>query len=114
MKTQTPAAGAAATLEEIQASLHADARARLDANIHRDVTDFAGVQSFFEKGGKYPGWLEVNWSKPTGAALDGVVEKLKALKLTLRNVPQDAAPAEGACIFTGNPAVERVLVGRSY
>ena len=35
-------------------------------------------------------------------------------KLTLRNVPNDAAPASGACIFTGAPAVERVLVGRAY
>ncbi|RYE03731.1 MAG: proline--tRNA ligase [Sphingomonadales bacterium] len=105
---------AAAMLEEIQAGLHADARARMDANITRDVTDFAALQSFFEKGGKYPGWLEVEWSKPTGGDLDKVVEKLKALKLTLRNVPNDAAPATGACIFTGAPAVERVLVGRAY
>jgi len=29
-------------------------------------------------------------------------------------VPLDAAAATGACIFTGEPAVERVLVGRSY
>jgi prolyl-tRNA synthetase len=105
---------AAAMLEEIQSSLHADARARLNANITRDVTDFAGLQSFFEEGGKYPGWLEIEWSKPTGAELDKVVERLKALKLTLRNVPNDAAPASGACIFTGAPAVERVLVGRAY
>jgi len=56
----------------------------------------------------------VQWSKPTGAALDKVVERLKALKLTLRNVPADAAPVDGACVFTGDAAVERVIVGRSY
>ncbi|WP_066797469.1 aminoacyl--tRNA ligase-related protein [Sphingomonas soli] len=108
------AAQASALLEEIQAGLHADARARMHANIRRDVTDFVDLAAHFAEGTKYPGWLEVNWSKPTGAALDGVVEKLKALKLTLRNVPGDAAPANGACIFTGDPAVERIIVGRAY
>ena len=39
---------------------------------------------------------------------------LKGEKLTLRNVPNDADPADGTCIFTGEKAVERVLVGRSY
>jgi prolyl-tRNA synthetase len=39
---------------------------------------------------------------------------LKALKLTIRNTPLDAAAADGACVFTGEPAVERILIGRSY
>ncbi|MES2445104.1 MAG: aminoacyl--tRNA ligase-related protein [Pseudomonadota bacterium] len=105
---------AAAMLEDIQASLHAEARGRMDANITRDVSDFAGLEAFFDKGGKFPGWVEVSWAKPSGAELDAVAERLKGLKLTLRNVPLDTAPAEGACLFTGKPAVERVLVGRSY
>jgi len=107
-------AGTAAMLAEIQQALYADAKARLDANIVRDVTDFAGVEAFFAEGAKNPGFLEVQWSKPTGATLEKVVERLKALKLTLRNVPADAAPADGACVFTGEAAVERVIVGRSY
>ncbi|MBY8826696.1 proline--tRNA ligase [Hephaestia mangrovi] len=106
--------GATAMLEEIQGALHGEAKARLDANIARDVTDYAGLEAFFAKGGKYPGWVEVQWSRPTGAELDGVVEKLKALKLTIRNAPTDAAPADGPCLFTGQRAVERVLIGRAY
>jgi prolyl-tRNA synthetase len=51
----------------------------------------------------------VQWSKPEGAELDAVVERIKALKLTFRNVPLNAAPADGVCIFTGKPAVERIL-----
>jgi prolyl-tRNA synthetase len=74
----------------------------------------AAVEAHFAEDQRYPGWLEVQWSKPTGAALDAVVERLKALKLTVRNVPVDAAPADGACIFTGEPAVERVLLARAY
>jgi prolyl-tRNA synthetase len=101
-------------LESIQQALHAQARARMDANIRRDVTDFAGLEAAFAESNRYPGWVEVNWSKPSGAELDKVVERLKALKLTFRNVPGDAAAAEGACIFTGAPGVERILVARAY
>ena len=106
--------GAATLLADIQSGLFAEAKARLDANIHRDVSDFAAMERFFAESGPFPGWVEVEWSKPTGADLEAVDQRLKALKLTLRNVPEDAAPASGACIFTGAPAVERVLVGRSY
>ena len=105
---------AAAMLGAVQDGLFAEAKARLDANISRDVTDFAGLERAFAETQKNPGFVEVQWSKPTGDALDKVVERLKALKLTLRNVPMDAAPADGPCVFTGAPAVERVLVGRSY
>jgi prolyl-tRNA synthetase len=101
-------------LESVQSSLHAEARGRLEANIVRDVADFAGIEQAFAEGVKNPGWVEVQWSKPTGAALDAVGERLKALKLTIRNAPMDAAAVDGTCVFTGAPAVERVLVGRSY
>lgn len=105
--------GAGAMLEDIQRTIHAEAKARLDANIERGVADYAGLEAFFA-GKKYPGWVEVQWVRPTDAELDAVVEKLKALKLTIRNAPTGAAPADGACLFTGKPAVERVLIGRAY
>jgi prolyl-tRNA synthetase len=107
-------AGAGALLEAIQQGLYEEARARRDANITRGVTEWAAVVDHFENGGKYPGWVEVEWSKPTGDALEKVVETLKAVKLTIRNVPRGAAPASGACIFTGAPATERILVARAY
>lgn len=103
---------AASIIEDIQAQLYAEAKARIDANIYRDVAD---LRNFYDNNEKYPGWVEVQWSKPTGAALDVVIEQLKELKLTIRNVPQDAAPADGACyFFTGEAAVERILIGRAY
>ncbi|MFA5989976.1 MAG: aminoacyl--tRNA ligase-related protein [Sphingomonas sp.] len=107
--------GAAADmLAQVQQTLHAEARARLEANISRTVTDFAGLEAAFGEGVANPGWVEVEWARPTGDALDKVVERLKTLKLTLRNVPMGAAPATGKCVFTGEAAVERVLVGRAY
>ncbi|MCV0383405.1 MAG: proline--tRNA ligase [Erythrobacter sp.] len=100
-------------LADIQEGLLTAARERRDANITRGISDFAEVEAHFS-GSRYPGWVEVQWSKPTGAALDQVVERLKALKLTIRNVPMDAAPVDGPCIFTGDPAVERVLLAKAY
>ncbi|WP_287459536.1 aminoacyl--tRNA ligase-related protein [Sphingomonas sp.] len=104
---------AAALLEEIQSGLHAEARARLEANITR-VDDWAGVEAMFVESAAKPGWADVAWSRPTGAALDQVVERLKALKLTIRNAPVVLGETAGAGIYTGAPAVERVLIGRAY
>ncbi|MGB3712380.1 MAG: proline--tRNA ligase [Erythrobacter sp.] len=101
-------------LEDVQASLFERARERRDANITRGLGTWDDVVDFFASNGKYPGWVEVQWSKPTGKALDDVVEQLKSQKLTFRNVPKDSDPADGNCIFTGEPAVERILVARAY
>jgi len=107
-------ASAVADLEDIQQSLHAEATARRDARITRDVTTLDALAEFYGEDRRHPGWAEVQWSRPTGAALDAVVTRLKALKLTIRNTPMNAPAADGTCIFTGEPAVERVLIARSY
>ena len=103
-----------AMLEDIQGALHAQARAALHGGIV-PLDDWAAVETHFAEGVRNPGWVDVAWSRPTGAALDAIVERLKALKLTIRNAPMgQSRDASGACIFTGEAAVERVLVGRSY
>jgi prolyl-tRNA synthetase len=94
--------------------MFAEAHERRDANIERGIDSFDALAAFFAEDQRYPGWAEVQWSKPTGEALDKVAERLKALKLTFRNVPIGAEPASGACVFTGEPAVERILVARAY
>ena len=103
-----------AMLADMQSTMLVEARERREANIRRDVTDMETLASHFARDQKYPGWVEVQWAKPTGEALEKVVEKLKDLRLTLRNVPIDAVPVDGPCIFTGQPAVERVYVARAY
>lgn len=105
---------APALLAAIQAALFADAKARLDAAI-TPVADWAGVETMFADGQDNPGWAEVAWSRPAGASLDAVVQRLKALKLTIRNAPMTSGEeVTGACVFTGAPAVERVLIARTY
>lgn len=105
---------ATAELEDIQRSLHAKATERRDTQIERGVTDLAGLEAFFAEDKRYPGWVELAWSRPTGDALEGVVLKLKALKLTIRNTPMGGEPVSGTCPFTGEPAVERIYVARAY
>ena len=105
---------AAQMLADIQDALFEQAHARIKDNI-APVSDWAAIEAMFAEGQKNPGWADVAWSKPTGPALDTIVERLKALKLTLRNAPmgQTGHPGDN-CIFTGEAAVERVLVGRAY
>lgn len=105
-------AAVSSMLEDIQSGLYAEAKTRMEANIRRDVTDLAAHFKGDEAG--FAGWVEVQWAKPTGAALDKIVEQLKALKLTMRNSPLNAPAADSTCFFTGEPAVERILIGRTY
>jgi prolyl-tRNA synthetase len=107
--------GAVGLLEEIQAKLYAEAKARLDANIKSGVTDWKGVEDYYAGGDEdFKGWLKVSWSKPTGAALEAVDNKLKGLKLTIRNAPLQQPGAFAPCLFTGQPGVEEILIGRAY
>ena len=101
-------------LHDVQATLHVESMNRVKGNIV-PAADFAALEAHFADGVKNPGWVDVRWSKPTGPALDKVVERLKALKLTIRNAPMGQTGCDdGACIFTGEPAVERILIGRAY
>jgi len=103
---------AAETLADIEKSLFTEANDRLEANIRRDVTDLAAHYKGDEA--KFAGWVEVQWARPTGETLTKIVETLKGLKLTMRNAPLGAEPVDSSCFFTGAPAVERILIGRTY
>lgn len=102
-------------LMEIQHGLYAEAKARLDDSIKTGVTDWAGVESYFSGSDEeFKGWLKVSWSKPSGAELDKVDIKLKALKLTIRNAPLQQPDTFAPCLFTGAAGVEEILIGRAY
>jgi len=101
-------------LEDIQKQLHSEAKERMDTNITRDLAEYSEVEKFYQENKKYPGWLEVQWCRASGDELDKIEQKLKKLKLTFRNVPQESAPVDGKCIFTGKPAAERILIGKAY
>jgi prolyl-tRNA synthetase len=114
-------AKAPALLAEIQAALFAEAKGRLHDNIDTGVRTFDELAEYFgpaaddeDEGAAFRGWVRARWSRPTGAALEAVEERLKTLKLTLRNIPLEQGAPSGRCLFTGEPAVEDVLIARSY
>jgi prolyl-tRNA synthetase len=104
----------AAMLVDVERLLHTEATARRDAAI-RPVTSWAELEAHFTGGeDDVVGWVSCGWSRPTGAALEDVVKRLKALKLTARNTPLGGGVPDGACVFTGDAAVETILIGRTY
>ncbi|MGQ0457753.1 MAG: proline--tRNA ligase [Hyphomicrobium sp.] len=113
-------AKAQALLAEIQAGLYAEARARLDGNVVKGIAAFDGLEQYFgaaeaeDEAGTFKGWVEAPWSRPEGAELEAIADRLKALKLTIRNAPLAQGAAQGKCIFTGRAAKEYVLIARAY
>jgi len=113
-------AAAPALLADIQATLFAEAKARLDGNIATGMKTFDEVSAYFgvtdadDDAGPFRGWVRVPWSRPEGDKLEAVANKLKALKLTIRNAPLGQGLPNGTCIFTGDPAKEEVLIARAY
>ncbi|MET0179901.1 MAG: aminoacyl--tRNA ligase-related protein [Novosphingobium sp.] len=107
-------AAAADELECIQRELHDEAYLNTQRNIRRDIADFTALAELFGEDSAFAGWAELAWSRPTGAALEAIEARLKALKLTIRNTPLDGQAVSGACAFTGEAAVERIYVARAY
>jgi prolyl-tRNA synthetase len=104
-------------LETIQKDLFAEAKKRLHDNIISDLNSWEDVAHYYgtaDDDREFKGWARVSWSKPTGAALDEVGDRLKRLKLTIRNAPVDQPKSFGTCIFTGKPGVEEILIARAY
>ncbi|UPT61224.1 MAG: proline--tRNA ligase [Hyphomonadaceae bacterium JAD_PAG50586_4] len=110
-------AQAAGLLETTQAELYAEAKTRLDNNIRADFKTFADLEAYYgteETEGEFKGWARVHWARPSGDALEKVGERLKALKLTIRNAPASQPSSFGTCIFSGEQAVEEILIARAY
>jgi prolyl-tRNA synthetase len=107
-------------LKDIQTQLYAEAKARLDGNIITGIKSFDELSEYFgaaeadDEGGAFKGWVRVPWSRPEGAALEAIADRLKALKLTIRNAPRAQETVGGTCLFTGDPAKEYVLIARAY
>jgi prolyl-tRNA synthetase len=111
---------APALLKEIQNALFEDAASRLRANIQTDIGTLDELEAYFGPGEEdedteeIRGWVRASWSRPAGLTLDGVVDRLKALKLTIRNAPMEQLSTSGKCLFTGGPGVEDIIIARAY
>lgn len=104
-------------LKDIQSALHVEADARLKSNIRDDIQSFDQLADYFraeDEETTFRGWVRASWSRPSGAGLEAVEDKLKGLKLTLRNVPMEQPGTLKPCLFTGAPGVEDILIARAY
>ncbi|MBX9746659.1 MAG: proline--tRNA ligase, partial [Hyphomonadaceae bacterium] len=78
-------AQAAELLQTAQKELFEEAKARTESNIRDGFSTFADLERYYgtdDESGEFKGWARVCWSRPTGAALDEVSNRLKSLKLT--------------------------------
>ncbi len=113
-------AEAPALLEAIQAGLYAEAKTRFDSNVITNIATFDELAQYFgaaeadDEAGAFKGWVLAPWSRPEGASLEAIAERLKELKLTIRNAPLSQANASDRCIFTGQAAKERIFIARAY
>jgi prolyl-tRNA synthetase len=114
-------AEAAQVLTAIQVRLFAEAKTRLDSNIKSDVSNFAELEEYFGAAGdedeasEFKGWVRAPWSRPQGAALTEIEQRLKKLKLSIRNAPLGQSKGQpGKCLFTGERAEEEILIARAY
>ena len=108
-------------LAAIQSALYNEAKQRLTANIQRGSERFEQVVDYFgaaaeddEAHSGFKSWFRVPWCKPTGSVLDGINERMKTHKLTIRCAPLDQPQTFDKCIFSGKKAAEEIIIARAY
>lgn len=110
VKHPTPLAGleqaVADHLDRMQRELFEAAAARREANTHR-LDTWDEFLALYRDGG---GFAHCHHCGDT-ACEEAIQEETK---VTIRNIPLDAAPEDGACIRCGNPSQRRVLFAQAY
>jgi prolyl-tRNA synthetase len=91
-------------LAEIQGSLHDQALAFRDANVH-EPKDYEDFKEIVEEGWAYAWWCG------DGQCEESIQEETKA---TSRCIPLDQSGDEGKCIYCGKRATERAYFARAY
>jgi len=103
-------ASVAALLETIQGDLLAAAKARREANSHRNVTSYAQFKEIMEGPG---GFVYAGWNGDP--AIEAKVKE--ETKATIRVIPDPefrSAEAPRTCLVTGEPAKHEVIWAKAY
>jgi prolyl-tRNA synthetase len=114
LKTDLIVEEAGQRLEAIQKALHDAALQYRDANLRRDIQDFASFKEYFKKKSEFlsaggPGFVRAKWcGDPASLAV------LDDLAVTIRCIPFDQNGVPGKCVLTGRDAVTEAIFSRSY
>jgi prolyl-tRNA synthetase len=104
----------AATLDDIQATLLARARA-FRAEHTRKIDERGELYAFFTPRSADKPEIHGGFALCHLADDPAVEETLKRdLQVTVRCIPQDAEPEDGRCIMTGAPSKRRVVLAKAY
>ena len=101
-------------LASIQSGYLEEARARLQANIRKEITNFGEFKEFFtpqnlEKPEIHGGFVWGNWCGDSQAE-----DLLADLKVTIRCLPLGQETTVGKCIITGREAKCQALFAKAY
>ncbi|NLF32481.1 MAG: proline--tRNA ligase [Planctomycetes bacterium] len=104
----------AATLDDIQATLLARARA-FRAEHTRKIDERGELYAFFTPRSAEKPEIHGGFALCHLADDPAIEETLKRdLQVTVRCIPQDAEPEDGRCIMTGAPSKRRVVLAKAY
>ena len=104
-------------IERIQATMLANAKARLENNIRTDITTPEEFAAYFANSNE---WIEdgkqgkVAFIKGKWAEDENTEEMLKAMKITIRCIPLEQSGTKGKCLLTGKDATLDVIYARTY
>ena len=102
-----------ALLAEIQGAYHRAAAERLQARTRADIETFDEFRRWFDTDpadADAGGFVRAAWSEAPESG-----QLLEELKVTVRCLPFDQKPADGAtCVLTGKPAVTEAIFAKAY
>jgi len=94
-------------LDEIHDAYYAEADARLDAGLRRDITDWKSFEAFFANDGA--GFVVAPW-----CGKDECERQAAELGVTIRCIPFERGGDPGVCVICGERHGDSVIFGRSY
>ncbi|HOX42606.1 MAG TPA: proline--tRNA ligase [Myxococcota bacterium] len=109
-KKPVPRAGIAQALADLLEDIHRSLYARAKAYRDEFTFDVDSADEFRQKLESPGGFLRTHWCGD-GVCEGKVQEETKA---TIRCIPLDAKPEQGACPFCGKPSTRRVIYAKAY
>jgi len=105
-------------LSEIHSTLFEQAENFLKQNIVDNIQTLDQLKNHFnqreEKSVRSPSWVLASWKKPSEDEERNIEKILKALKITIRNIPLNESLPHTKCIFSGEVADEPILLAQAY